>query len=1478
MHRESATLRTWLTLSLGFISTAAFQSSATGQNRQLPGAESGNGLYSLPRSQDEIATLEEATSELKRSEFDSAVARLQGLLKLESSGVIAKAKSLDNYSGLRMAVIQLLRELPLPGLQAYENLVSRLAGHMPKDPRGISDREALLEWAWNFPCSRQGLDARIRLGDLALIEGDGINAQLHYRAAKDAMPPSSSLLASLEGRRRAADYMVRQAHSLPLDEELAGTAKDLGESLPAGGLDFWPAYGGYEGTRPMTAPVGQPQRIAGHEVHASGFEMNPFAMHLTGDLSAVYVNNGLQLEALSMLERGNAEVLWRAPGPMLSNTPSLSRTRNGINHSLVLSAAISPDIVVAALQVPYDLVGASDNQRFRGGVEIIQKLPARRLFAFDRSSGKRVWAHWDFRDGPIANAYEGHEAASPPVIFGDTVYVASHQQTGAITFYLYAYDLYSGATKWRRLICTSQQEVNMFGNANMEFVAAPLAVADGVIYGTTNLGVCFAVDAESGEIRWLRGYDVIPLPQTRLRGQDLRPVYFANNPVVISDGVMACTPLDSEYVLGLDVDSGRLLWRQFWREGEFEVRWLLGELAGEFILSGKGILGITPRSGNARLSPKVRQIASAESLGENSNYAGYADGIPRGALSENQIYFLSSSKIFSILDSRGNRDPRSDDFQITGSLGNLFLTDGMMMVLSQGGVRSYGDLDAMRRLATRALAEGTRDPAAYMKVAALMRASADMETDGLLAERAEDLLQRGLELAAEQGQGANSPVYRKLAAALFEMTMDRAEKLRLVSPERALAQLYKARERALIPRHWLEAQVEILDLLRDENPEFLNELDQMASRYGHISFAFEDLGNLPVTAYCLWRGIAAAEADSAEIGALRCQDLLERYPDQQIGDFLAGDLAAARIARLIQDHGRGVYAQIETRAGATLTEAREDRNQLRALVKRFPHSQAAKQATGRLLDLAVRAGDLAAATAYYAEAIRRDQPSAGMMRRMMVAATRTGNHALATAFADRLLLSHANEASDFPSDATATYAEVVERAAATPATTMVAYRAPREQLSHLAPPNRDSTISYIAAEFVDGFANPSNPPLFISSNEETLHVFTTDPVPQSFADERFRLPLDRLGSSTIYICGELAVLCEDNLVRGVALEDGSLRWSKPSPMKRGFTSLGIRSGVLHLFSALNTQGDGGKLIGIEVLTGAELFTLSFPDDRSSIWPIAAQGFLWSLETLQQGKFAAILKMDPLNGKIVANIPISDVAIAKLGFDKRRHRLRDAEFQRRMFVDDRAIYLPLIEGDDGGPPRLVAINFEGEFLWDWLGRPDQSLAFEASHKEGIVLFEQGTASRLTVLDHNGQELYSNELGLYARLVPAQTGPVKRSAPDILLFANHRNDNQSASLTCWSLDRRGPRFIKEFRAGVQRVYRHPQLGDDFVTIPLLLENTRRPKIQVIDLKTRRGALPDGQSTPTVQKLRSPLTLYSHGAFTLLDTPQGITILGG
>ena len=87
-----------------------------------------------------------------------------------------------------------------------------------------------------------------------------------------------------------------------------------------------------------------------------------------------------------------------------------------------------------------------------------------------------------------------------------------------MSYYLSAYNLKNGKPRWRTLICSSQLEVNMFGNARIEYAATPVAMHEGTLYGTTNLGLNYAADAATGRVKWCSTYPVIPLPRTRLRG------------------------------------------------------------------------------------------------------------------------------------------------------------------------------------------------------------------------------------------------------------------------------------------------------------------------------------------------------------------------------------------------------------------------------------------------------------------------------------------------------------------------------------------------------------------------------------------------------------------------------------------------------------------------------------------------------------------------------------------------------------------------------------------------------------------------------------------------------------------------------------------------------------------------------------------------------------------------------------------------
>ena len=181
--------------------------------------------------------------------------------------------------------------------------------------------------------------------------------------------------------------------------------------------------------------------------------------------------------------------LWVSDSPLGNARPYEST-----NEDMPLAATVGGDVVVAALQVPE----GSSNVDFHGGIRVITKLPMRRLFAWSRSTGKELWRHWDDAEGPRARRFRGHDACANPLAAGDLVFAPVHDRSGAIAFSIGAYELRTGNLRWRRLVCSSQQDVNMFGNARSEFTSSPLSLHEGILYGAANLGVAFALEAEIG--------------------------------------------------------------------------------------------------------------------------------------------------------------------------------------------------------------------------------------------------------------------------------------------------------------------------------------------------------------------------------------------------------------------------------------------------------------------------------------------------------------------------------------------------------------------------------------------------------------------------------------------------------------------------------------------------------------------------------------------------------------------------------------------------------------------------------------------------------------------------------------------------------------------------------------------------------------------------------------------------------------------
>ncbi len=1453
-----------------WLAAAALCAPAAAQDLE-PFATGADGLYSLPRSQDEIAEWQQAQEEIAANQFEPAVERLNRLLRDASQGVVPVIGTVDRWIGLRLAVLETLRDLPPEGRELYERLARLEAGpDFVADPRTLS-HERLEYLAQRYPTSSAGVRARVRLSDLALEAGDGIDAQQYLRAALDCVPAIGDEHRGLVERAQAARLLVLSSAGVGLPDD-APMVDALRAALPGNAVGGWPAYGGgLDGSRQMTPPVGTQSHSWQEPMQADGFDLNEYPMHAIGDLSGILLDDGQSVWCLDPLRQ---ETAWVAPGPMVGSD-EIGEARGQINPDLILACATSPDVVVAALQVPIDVVGAARTQTFRNTISIIEKIPARRLFAFDRATGKRLWAHFDRHGGPITKRFHGQDACGAPIIQGDTVYCATHDQTGAIAFYISAYDLHTGEPRWRRLICTSQQEVNMFGNAQQEFAAGPIALVDGMVVGTTNLGVCFAVDAEDGRIRWITGYPTIPLPRTQLRDQERRPVFFANNPIVVTDGVMATTPLDSEYALGLDIQTGEMQWKlpfEINGRSTATIRWLLGAIGKQFVFSGLGIVAVEAHGEGQR--PRVSFVANAGELGEDRYRA---NAIPRGAIAGNRIYYVGTTGTLTVLDLLGHRDPKLGNLP-GGSRGNLLLIDGLSVFVQNGSVEIDGDLDSLVRDARAAVDARPDDPVALLRLATLERALLGKRVEGNAAERVEAIFEAGLKSAHEQGLGSGSRVYSELAQGLFRISLERAIQTADDAPARAIALLERARERAVQPAQWLRAQQEIVELCSDDAPKMLAELDLMARRYGRETYPFRGAGRVPVSVYALVRSIPYLQ-DPSE-AAERCQLLMDRYGDVEFASRPIREIASQTLSTLIEKHGREIYAPIEARAVELLKAAGDDAALLRHVVDRFPQSAAARVATQRLLETAVASGDLGVAAAAFRDAVARGALSAGVLRRMIVSAVRAGNLGLAHALGTRLVAAHGDEPSDYAPDAGARYADLIAALPPAPQPSARPAELPVTQLAFLEPtdsiPPPELTDKAVVA--AAGFREPARIPLAISVDGAQLLVFDLERgLPKQVGDARISVPIEGLDIGPLFVCGNTLVVTEVNRVRGIDWKAGLVSWTYDPGRNRRLKSLGMTGGVLHLYSN-DTNGGDRHIVGLEPDSGAVLFENEPPGWRDGAEPQPAAGLLWQFDARGDGDGPLIREIDPVLGTTVGATPLTQKVLASVGLTgSASRRLYVRDIQTGFTADDHAIYFPVEPGSPEDVPRLVALaRGSGKPLWDWSGATGAYVNRIGVRDGRVVLFERGgtgVTARLLVLDAaTGDQLRTLDFGEQAVLDNWPASPWDHAVPETLLVRDRTN---APRISCVSLGEAGPNFRYPL-PNVARILQQPILGDGYLLIPLYRQGRRSPLIKVLDLATRRGALPGGSDTLTLDAER-PVTVHAHDGLLVVSSQDGIRLLG-
>ena len=248
-----------------------------------------------------------------------------------------------------------------------------------------------------------------------------------------------------------------------------------------------------------------------------------------------------------------------------------------------------------------DALTTDPNMAMWQGMEANKQKP-NYMAALERRSGKRVWALEAQPESPeFKNCTKADQDwlksiyfVSAPTYESGMLYNLAVQMGGMHEAWVVAFDANTGHLQWRTQICSANPV--MVAGAVQPHVGLPVAVANGTVYAVTNLGAVAAVDALSGNIKWIRIYDRLQSTVNRMAQGNVRLPndFWAPNPPIVYDNLLIATPQDSDMLYAYDIETGRRIYEaprtvKWEKGGEDQLKHILGLLNGNLVVSGTSV-------------------------------------------------------------------------------------------------------------------------------------------------------------------------------------------------------------------------------------------------------------------------------------------------------------------------------------------------------------------------------------------------------------------------------------------------------------------------------------------------------------------------------------------------------------------------------------------------------------------------------------------------------------------------------------------------------------------------------------------------------------------------------------------------------------------------------------------------------------------------------------------------------------------------